>query len=192
MSTTVAAAQSAILTRVRDVAATAHGDVLLDVMSDCQRVINACYGGVFATASMTLTTRKVGYIRTDIAANVVRPIQVAVDGRILTRVPWTEFKSADPFWVHAVGKPQAWDFVGHNLLFVYPSPRDGEVVTADVTYITETADCTAGGTLEIPDAHVPAFLDLVCEVLLLRQRLFPSIQEAAESFTHHSNPRIVP
>lgn len=191
MSTTVAAAEAAILTRVRDVAATAHGDVLLDVLSDCQRIINACYGGVLATASLTLVHRQVCYVRSDVATNVVRPTQVSVNGRILTRTPWVEFKADNPQWVHGVGMPRAWDFIGHNLLAIYPSPREGDALTASVRYITETADCINGGALEIPDAHVPALLDLVCEVLLLRQRLFPSIQEAAESFVHHSSPRIV-
>ncbi len=192
MATTVAAAESLLLTRVRDVQAVAHGDVLLDVLSDCQRIINACYGGVVATASLTLVHRQTCYVRSDVATNVVRPVQVTANNRILTRTPWTELKSDNPDWLHGVGMPRVWDFIGHNLLVVYPSPPQAAAMTASVRYITETADCTAGGTLEIPDAHVSAMLDLAAEVLLLRQRLFPSIAEAAQSLTQHSNPRIVP
>lgn len=189
MAVSVVSSQARILRRVRDTAGTAHIDVLLDVMSDCQRLVNACYGGVLTDDTLTLTPGQTIYAYSDFTpADVVRVLDVSLYDRPLHRTDWKMFAAHNPRWVHAQGVPRTWDTCGHTLLIVYPSPVEATTVT--VRYIPELVDLTSGGNYEIPDHHVVLVEDLVCEILLLRQRLFPSIDEAASAANRHTRLRV--
>ena len=185
--TTVAAAQSAVLRRVRDTNGTAHADVILDVLSDCQRIVNACYGGVMIDDTLTLVPGQTVYLFTTFANDVVRVIDVGFGGKPLRRIAWEELAADNPQWLHAGGSvPQFWDTIGHALLVVGPSPLTAGTTTVGIRYIQELADLTAGGNFEVPPAYVSLVMDMACEVLLLRQRLLPSIAEAADASQRHS------
>ena len=189
MAVAVTTSQARILRRVRDTAGTAHVDVLLDVMSDCQRLVNACYGGVLTDDTHVLTPGQTIYPYTDFTTgDVVRVLDVSLDERPLHRVDWRTLAASDPTWLHTQGQPRVWDTLGHALLLVYPSPPN--TATVSIRYIPELVDLTSGGNYEIPDHHVVLVEDLVCEVLLLRQRLFPSIDEAAEASNRHTRLRV--
>lgn len=185
MSWTVNQATDAILRRVRDVGGVAHNDVLLDVLSDCQRVVNACYGNVLTDTTFTTTANKSIYYWTDIASDIVRIVQVSIDGRILHKTEWRQLSQNDPFWMQSSGVPRVWDTIGHNLFVLSKPPNSA--ITVSVRYVSECIDLVAGGSFAVDETCVPLIMDLTCEVLLLRQRLFPSIEEAAQSAIRHAN-----
>ena len=191
--TTVAQVQAAVARRVRDPNVITHGDVMLAVLSDCQRLVNAALGSVVADDTLTLVHRQVLYTYAEVAADVVRVVKVTSDaGRVLQQVDWRQLVNADPHWLHAVAEePRYWFAVGHNLLGIYPSPP-GTGRTATVRYVQDLADLGSGDTLDIPSAHANMMIDMAEEVLLLRARLFPSLAGADEALTRHTDSKLMP
>lgn len=189
--TAVNDALTALYLRVRDPAGTVHSDVALDVLSDCQRLVNACYGAALTDATITLTPGQTFIPWTSIASDVVRIVHVIQDERTVAQVPWQSLATTDVGWVHARGQNVlAWDSVGHSLLVVYPTPDLASARSITVRYVAELVDLVSGGTFVVPPTYVTLCIDLAAEILLLRQRLFPSIDEAAQAVFRHARPRI--
>ena len=190
--TTVNQATAELYRRVRDVNETAHASVMLPVLSDCQRLINAAYGGVLTDVTLTRTSAQTLYPYSDLASDVIRCVSVVYSGRVLQRLNWRELANIDPQWLRAIGStPRVWDMIGHNLLLIYPSPTIASTKAVTVRYVPELADLTAGENLAIPAAYVTPMLDLAEEVLLWRHRTFMSIEGAAAAVERHSDVRLV-
>ena len=187
--TTVNGALDALFARVRDTSQAAHGDVALDVLSDVQRLVNACYGAVLVDDTLAMTANQTVYSYGDVASDIVRIVDVQALGHSLDRTMWRALSGELPAWVHQNGQPRVWDTLGHNTLFIAPSDP---TVTLTIRYIKECAALTAGGSFEVPAPYVTLCIDIAAEVLLLRQRLFPSIEEAANAANRHSDPRSLP
>lgn len=190
--TTVNEATDELYRRVRDVDGTAHASVMLSVLSDCQRIVNAAYGGVVTTVTFTRTFEQTLYPYSDFASDVIRCLSVTYSGNVLHRLNWRELANINPQWLRATADtPLAWDMIGHNLLLIYPSPTQVSAKDVSIRYIPELADLAAGGTLAIPQAHVTLMLDLAEEVLLWRHRTMVSIEGAAAAVERHSHGRLV-
>ena len=191
--TTVAQVRAAVGRRVRDPNVIQNDDVMLPVISDCQRLVNAALASVVTEATVTLTHRQVLYSYGAIASDVVRVVSVTADsGRLLQRIDWRQLAHADPRWVHAVGdEPRHWDVFGHNLIFIHPSPPESVGRTATVKYVQELNDVTSGSALSIPAAHANLMIDMIEEVLLLRNRLLPSLEGADAALERHLDSKLV-
>ena len=183
--TTVAQARAEVLQRVRDPNNVQHADVILDVLTDAQRLVAVAMASTSTDATLTLTPRQVLYTYSAIASDVARILHVTYQGRALQRANWREFSHAHPVWLHAVGDvPRHWDVIGHNLLAVFPSPPTA-TRSVTVRYVPILGTLGASDALTIPSAHVPLMLDIAEEVLLLRARLFPSIEGAVAAEDRH-------
>lgn len=188
MAFTVTQAETLIYERVRDSAGTQHADVILPLMSDIQRLINACYGPVMVDGTLTGVAGQSFYSYSSIASDVVRPIQVSLDGRPLRRTDWRQLSAFDSRWSHAIGTPRVWDLYGHKLLVISPTKNS---ITFDVRYIQELADLTAGGSFAIPDPYITLLIDMTCDILLLRTRLPLGRNESGAAIADHSSPKVV-
>lgn len=191
--TTVAQVQAALARRVRDPNVVQNADIILPLISDCQRLTNAAFAGVTTDVTLTLTHRQVLYEYAAVASDIVRVLSVTADtGALLQRVDWRQLAHADPRWLHAVGDaPRHWTTIGHNLLLLHPSPPESIGRTVTIHYVQDLADVTSGSTLEIPSAHVSFLLDMAESVLLVRNRLFPSMEGADAALERHLDSKLV-
>lgn len=191
--TTVAQVQAALSRRVRDPNVTQNADIMLALLSDCQRLVNAALGSVVTTATVTLTHRQTVYAYGEVASDIVRVLGVTADtGAQAHQIDWRQLAHNDPRWIHAVGdEVRHWDVIGHNLILLHPSPPESVGRTATVQYVQELADLGSGDTLDIPPAHVNLMIDMAEEVLLLRNRLFPSLEGADAALERHLDSKLV-
>ena len=190
--TTVNEATDELYRRVRDSGQTAHASVMLSVLSDCQRLTNALYGGVLTDVTLVRVKQQSLYLYSAIASDVIRCVSVTYRGETLHRTNWKELANFDPLWLRAVADtPRVWDMIGHNLLCIYPAPDVGSFKNVVVRYVPELADLSAGGTLAIPTQHVPPMLDLAEHVLLWRHRTMVSVEGANAALERHSHVRVV-
>ncbi len=184
MVTTAGALRAAAQRRVRDTDGTAHSDtIVLDLLSHCQRAVNAKNKSVLGTTTKTLLRNQpLIHIQSSLNDNILRIERVQYQGRDLERVQWTSLAHHNPRWFRLTDRiPRVWDVIGRDLFLVWPSPPIGVTVTVDVTYTKSTVDLTTDGdSLEVDEQHSPAILTLMEQLLLMRQRLLPAIASAAQ------------
>jgi hypothetical protein len=120
---------------------------------------------------------------TMIQVPVVMPWAIRVetvrDGvRDLTKTNWRHLAQADRGWLKRTGGvAECWCHFSPSRVIVYPTPYDPTILHFVYTRLTNPLTVDAD-VVELPDNLHPAMLDMAEEILLARQRLFPSIEAA--------------
>jgi len=123
-----------------------------------------------ATATLTQTPRRTVYALGEIADDCQRVLNVAYQGRSISRQPWTSLGRVDGQWLRRVGpRPLMWCPFGLGTIIIYPAPRTFSAV--DVFYARRPAVLTTEDTvLELRDDRLPLLRTLTEIVLHLRAR----------------------
>lgn len=176
---------SEVLRRVRDPNGTAHGRTfVLSLLDSLQVFVNAQTAALLGEATVTVSGP---YGLLNIAlllpTTCVRVEAIRDGTRDLPRADsWRVLAQADRGWLGRPGsRPETWCRIGPSWAAIYPVPADPFDLTLvfvrkPVTLTTEAV------TVELPAPLIPALVTLAEEVLLLRQRLFPSMQVAQSRF----------
>lgn len=184
MATTAGDLADILLNRVRDPHGTAHErSMVLRLLSECQRLVNAETRAVLAEADLTVDSSNTILDIQHLLPWALR-IETVRDGlRDLPRCgSWRELAEADRLWLRRTGgRLEQWCHFTPARVLLYPAPNDPTTVT--LVYTLRTRDFTHDtDELELPPNLEPAILDLAEQLLLMRQRLFASIPPVAERF----------
>jgi len=172
-----------LLLRVRDPDATAHPrPLVLRVLTECQRLVNAETRAVLASVAFTADA---SHTILDIQHLLPWAIRVETirDGvRDLHHCgSWHEIAATDRYWLkRTAGRITTWCHFTPSRVLLYPAPNDPVPLT--LIYTLRTADLGETTPLQLPFNLEPAILELAEQVLLTRQRLFLSIPPVAERF----------
>lgn len=171
---------TAIARRIRDPNNGAHTATdIRTLLTHAQRIINSHTNALLAEESATQTAGTV-ILSTANLTSVDRVNTVRYEGRDLDLVPWESLKLHDPTWLTTLGAtPRVWAPIGRMLFAVWPGALADRTLTIVGPKIT-AALSSAGTATEIRDQHMPAILNLVEQLLLMRHRLFTSAKKAAE------------
>ena len=180
MAETAGTLTSEISRRVRDPNNTAHlAADIRTLLTHAQRIINTHTQALVVEETLSFVAgRTIG--STVNLTTIDRVTTVRVDNVDLALVPWRSLKYHDPHWLTTLGSSAAfWAPIGRMLFAVLPGPTATRAVTVVGPKITTTLSATSTA-IELRDAHMSAVLNIVEQVLLLRQRLFASAQKAGE------------
>jgi hypothetical protein len=174
-----------VLQRVRDPNGTAHSRAfVLKLLTEVQRLINADSRAVLGEADITVDGETPFLDVTGLLGTACIRIETLRDGlRDVTKATsWREIAQADRrFLKRTGGIIDVWAPIGPMRCLLYPAPDHDTVLTAIYTKLTTPfVDETVG--VELPDPLVPALVNLTEQILLCRQRLYPSIQPAMDRF----------
>lgn len=160
--------------RVRDPQNTAHTRATVrDILDRAQVLLVRYYGVLIRERVFTHTVSRCLYELDP--ADTLRILDIFLDTteKRLFPVQWPQlFHQAGPLWWRTTvdGDPTTWAYVGTKHFVIWPAPFD----TAVDVIIREqhrpaalTADTV---TIELPDEHVPALMDLAEALILLRGR----------------------
>lgn len=172
-----------VLERVRDPNGTAHTRIFVrEILTECQRLVNADSRAVLGEADVTVEGDTPFLQVTNLLGTSCIRIETIRDGvRDLTKAPsWRSIAQIDRrFLKRTGGIVDVWTPIGPMLVLLYPAPDHPTVLTCIYTKLTTAfTDETIG--VELPDPLVPAMLNLAEQILLCRQRLYPSIQPAMQ------------
>ena len=185
MPNTAATLLDILARRVRDPSNVAHPrDFARDVLSRCQRVLNASLELVTREDTLVLAagTPQV-YNVTATLPNAIRLVAIREGTRQLARVDWAMLGAADPGWpLRLADSFVAWSLVGRDRLLLYPGvPQTGGRETVTVVSVGLTTVLSADTTeLQLPNHTHTLLLDLAEAVLLLRDRQFESFDDVVE------------
>ena len=174
--------------RVRDPGNVAHPrDFARDVLSRCQRALNAALGLVTRDDTLVLDagTPQI-YNVTAKLPNAVRLLAVRDGTRQLTRMDWRFLGAADSGWPLRRGDAfTTWSLIGWDRLLLYPAPRStgGREAVTVVSVGLTTALTTDAIELDLPNHTHTLLLDLAEAILLLRDRQFETFQDVLARLT---------
>ncbi len=160
-----------VLRRVRDTQAAATSrSLVLSLLSEVQRIVNAHTGDVISSASLTTVAFKQIYKLSDDVPNAVKVRGVRDGSRDLELSRWEELARGDVQWFRRVGGQfEIFSTIGRDILVVHPARDAASSVTVDYVKLT-TALTLETDTTEIDDDNIPLLLDIIESLLLLRVR----------------------
>lgn len=180
MAETAGSLTTEVSRRVRDPNNTAHAvaDIYV-LLTHAQRIVNSHTRALLVSEDYILVGNDVtGTTRACAAIDRIETIRFNdVD---LARVPWQSLKHNTPRWLTTYASWTSlpfWSPIGRMLFAVTPGPTTNASITIVGTKVT-TALTSASSATEIRDQHMPAILNIVEQLLLLRQRLFVSAQQS--------------
>lgn len=164
--------------RVRDPDNTATTrDLLLRILTQAQRLVNAQTRALLAEAEFTIDSDN---SILDIATML--PLAVRVETlregtRDITKcASWKEIAEVDRFWLKRTGgRIEMWCHFSPSKVIVYPRPVETTTVRAVCTRYTNALTLDTD-EIELADNLHPAILNLAEQLLLMRMRLFPSLE----------------
>lgn len=176
MAETVGTLATELLRRVRDPNGLAHARAdVRNLLSHCQRIINAHTDAVLTTEDITVPAGSVFLSLAVDASTIDRLSSVRVDGRDLPCVPWNTLQHHDRQWPRATSDiPMVWTPIGRTMFVVWPAPRTTITVTLVGVKATASLASSDSLTTDVRDTHMPALLNIAEQVVLLRHRLMAS------------------
>lgn len=180
MAETSGSLATVVSRRVRDPNNTAHPAVdVRNLFTHAQRIINTHTEGILQASSLAITA---GTALIDFSATIPlvdKLLSIRKDNIELPMVPWESLQHANPTWLAARGTPEVWAPIGRTMFALYPAPDRAISMTLVGTKTTASLTSSAT-TTDLPDRHMPALLNLVEQLLLMRQRLLTSAKVAAD------------
>jgi hypothetical protein len=164
--------------RLRDPNNDRHARTLvLDVLTQCQRVLNYQQENRLTTISFTPAAGRTLYQTSAVAADVAKIVEVSQEGRKLYLVDWHDLPHTDTHWLRRTSNQyEMFARVGGNMFALIPALD--RVQAVDVTYVTVPAAVVDGATaIDVDDKLVPALLDLGELILLAKNRDFCGLPE---------------
>lgn len=163
-----------VLLRARDPGGLSHPRSLVRrLLTDVQRLLNARFGLVVDTATLTTTPWVQWYPITALAPSAARLLTVRDQDRDLARAQVDDFWWEDRSYGFRApgGRHVAWSAFGRDFICLYPGVDSAVALT--LVYAKLTNELTDDSiTIEIPDDYHLTLLDIVEALLLLRQRHF--------------------
>jgi len=165
---------SEVLDRVRDPQGSHQGRSrasVVDLLSQCQRLINAKTGIVVGSASLGLNGQQLFYSPISaLLSSAAAVIGVRYNGSNLERTTVEELRAIDSSWFRRVdSEPSAFTVIGREILVIYPAVEFNDIATVD--YVSITTDFVGEeSSFTMADQDVPDVLDLTEIILLAQQR----------------------
>ena len=175
---------SELLQRVRDPQGAVHSRAFtVDILSQCQRLVNAKTGLVTGSASLGLSGRQLFYSPLSTLLPEASAVTgVRYQGANLERTTPEELRALDSTWFRRIGFPEAYTVIGREILVISPAVEFNETVTVD--YIKLTTDFVGEeSSFELADQDTPSVLDLAEIILLTRWRKQAQIVPLVEQLT---------
>lgn len=163
---------SELLIRVRDPQGSATSRTLtIDILSQCQRLVNMQTGLVTDSATMTLNGRKLFYNEmSTVLPEHARIIGVRYQGSNLERTTVAELRALDSSWFRRIAnRPEAYAMIGREILVIHPGIEQADTVTVDYVKLLDNLT-REDDSFELADQDVPDVLDLAEVIVLLKQR----------------------
>jgi len=168
MSTTVEAARTDLLTRVRMTGVVAFSVTnIYGIISKCEQLVNLLLHRVVDTETLTTTLGIRIYDMRDDLPSAMRVISVTESDRTLRYLgSWKNFAEYSRTWRSDYStRFEAWGRMGATHLIVWPGKVGASSV--EVTFVKAIAAMTANDhTFELPDEDVDLVIDLA-EIFLL-------------------------
>ncbi len=169
------------LQRVRDPGGLAHSRALVRlVLTHLQRILNAKFGVVVESRTLTTVPRQQVYPIAALTAETLRVISVREGVRDLIRVAWPELWYQDRNWPFRVeDRHESFSVIGRDLLVIYPAKPAASTVTLICATLTATlTDDTV--VIELQEELHPLLLSLAEAILLTRQRVYGPLKALTE------------
>lgn len=170
-----------VLQRTRDPQGAANSRAFtMSMLSQAQRFVNAQRRAVLETTALTTEPYRLVYPIKALLPNSVKIEGVKVGDKDLVPTPWETLIYSEDGWWRAVGDSfETFTQIGRDLLVVHPALEVASSV--DVVYTKLTNDLTSeGNATELDDSELPFVLDLTESLLLLRDRNYAALTQAAE------------
>lgn len=178
--------RSILQARVRDPVPLANTEAQYrQILSECQRLVNAAGRLVLEATPFELTPRQPLY---QVQTNFPRCVRIEfirdVDNRDLDRVDFPSICNYSRTWPSDLGDtPRSYTFIGRDTLLVYPAPRDAGI-TITVYYtklLTELVDDTINTDLR--DDDLLPVVNLAEIIFLAKLRKFVDVPALVKQFT---------
>ncbi len=184
MATNAGELSDILLRRVRGEGGIAFtDDYVRNVLTLCQRTVNAFTRRIVATTTLTTLQYKLIYSMKDDLEDALVIINCEVDDRTLHRVPWQELGQYSTSWFRATGSRfEVCAQIGYDLFVLYPALTSDSSIT--VRYAKKTNKLATDTTaLELPDEDLDLMLDIAEIILLLGGRNVRTAQEKIKDVT---------
>lgn len=184
MTITIGQATEALLRRTR-----LHGSLgttlsqAMQILSHCQRVVNAGRGQVTASNTFSTSAEKLVYTYRDQLTEAVDIIAMRDGNRYLHRFDTLfELTAYDPDWFRKIDGTQHEFFcqIGRDLLIIYPGQASADSLTAVYSKLTdEQSDGVAhyDNEMELDDVDSDIAVGLAEVLLLLKSRRIATAKE---------------
>jgi hypothetical protein len=160
-----------ILQRVRDPEGViASRDFVRDRISDAQRLLNARFGWVLDTTTLTTEPWRLFYPIVPLLPEAQRVWYVRQGGRNLAYVPWQTLTHMEVGWPRALGpRYEIWSRIGFDTIVVWPATTAATALAIESSKIT--LDLVADHSeFEVRDDVVPMVADLATALVTLKMR----------------------
>lgn len=173
MAETVGDKVSELLARVRDQQGVRTSRSLtVDILSQCQRLVNARTGRITSSASLTLYARQLFYSPlSDLLPGMASVTGVQYGGSNLDYMPISDLRAISPSWFRDIGStPIAYSLIGREVLVIYPGiDVSGQSATVDYVSLLDDFE-TEESTFEFTAQDTPPVLDLAEVIILTAHR----------------------
>jgi hypothetical protein len=185
-------AVTTLLRRVRDPQGSQHTPtVVLRLLTDVQRILNALYADVVESQLFTAPPRVMHYPLGATVPKAIRLLSVQTDASrdLAPLKDWRELALLSRSWFRTLGdRPLVWAPVGRDAFVVWPGVDRELSLTA--VYVRQTDELDLTTIIELSPTYWPLLLDLVEGCLLMRGRMFgPSMDAVTERLKAGFQPR---
>lgn len=186
MARTAGAVTDTLLARVRQTGAPGtSNDFAIQVLSKCQRIVNAGLKRVSASGSLTTAANTLIYEYRSTLTSAVDILSIKEGTRELQKCnSFADLQAYDADWVTATGtRFEFWLQLGRDILILYPAKTGASSVTVIYsTLTTEYDNYTEDGntSLDLSDEDADLALELSEIVLLLRNKQVELAQNKAK------------
>lgn len=171
-----------VLSRVRDPnGVITSRDFVRSRLADAQRLLNARFGWVLDTTTLTTEPERIFY-----PINALLPASAQVrfvrqNERDLVRVPWETFWYMRRGWPRTLGpRYEIYSVIGRDVLVVWPANRISTALTVRSAKLTDDF-ASDFSEFEVHDEMVPMITDLATALTLLKVRDFAPMDEVMSS-----------
>lgn len=189
-----------LLARVRQTGAPGTtNDFAMQILSKCQRVVNAGLKRVASSGSLTTAANTLVYSYRETFTSAVDILSIKEGYREIQRCDsLLDLEAYDVDWPTAVGtRFEFWLQLGRDVLILYPSKEGASSATVIYTTLTSEYDSYAedsGTDMDLSDEDVDMALGIAEVVLLLRNKQIALAQSRAkvisEDLQRHFGMRI--
>ena len=169
-------------------------DFAIQLLSRCQRVVNAGIGRVITSSSFTINPEQLIYKYRDSLVDAVDVVSIKDGDRTLLRSSLADLSAYDVDWVRKVDGDRAefWAQLGRDILVVYPGQAAEDSLT--VYYTKLTTEVTTSGAdynteLDLAEEDVELAVGLGEVMMLARGRLLDEggkrLERLVEEFGVH-------
>lgn len=178
MARTAGAVTDTLLARVRQTGAPGTtNDFAIQVLSKCQRIVNAGLKRIVGSGTLTTSASTLIYeYRSTLTSAVdILSVRESIYGREIQRCDsLADLQAYDADWVTATGtRFEFWLQLGRDILILYPAKTASSSVYIDYTTLTaEYDDYTEDGNtaMDLSDEDVDFALEIAEIILLLRNK----------------------